>query len=532
MGFQDDYAPSGAAFVVTGVEPRGSIGLRAGDRIALRGLPFAARWRLRDVHKGYGGVAGEQWVYGVERGATRFLARITVRPVPPQWNDWASWVQVISAVWGLLFVALLAIRRPDSIEARLLALIVLFLLNVNDLTGTFLPWPALEYFIHSFGNLFLAVPIVCLTVYAARIGRPLSRARWLLSALSVVFAVVLALEVAVLYGLGYLFALPVFSVAQETWTGVAGLVLSLLCLALAAIAARGDDRQRALWVLAGVTPVWAYYIGIDVIWNYVTINWPIAYAALTLAVAWLPAALTYAVLSRRCIDVGYVLNRAVIYGALSIVVLGMFVIVEWALTAWVQNVSRSTSVVINIAVALVLGLSLRFMHQRIEYVVDRVFFRRRYENEAALRRFAHEAPFITNIEVLLSRTEAVIERHAEASWVRIIMADDVDENDPAVLTMRASHEGVDLHRCESCLDGELAYPLTARGRLLGVLVCGPKEHGESYDPDERNALDAVARSLGAALDALRKPAEDPEAVALLLEIRDLLASLKSERLGA
>ena len=38
--------------------------------------------------------------------------------------------------------------------------------------------------------------------------------------------------------------------------------------------------------------------------------------------------------------------------------------------------------------ALALGLSMRFLHHRVDSFVDSVFFRKRHDNERALRRFA------------------------------------------------------------------------------------------------------------------------------------------------
>lgn len=537
MGFTyDNLSGATGAFTVTSVDKNGPAArLRSGDRIYLRGLSFPARWRLRDVIKGYGGVAGESWRYRVGRNSSIFATDIAVRRVPPRWGTWIDWTFVFTNLWAVFFIFLLMTRRPDLVEARLLALIVLFMVNVNGMTGVFVPWPSAEFLLWFFGASTLwAVPYVCLALYAARIGKPLSRVRAALTAFTLFTAALITFPIFAFYVFGFIYAMPwAFSFPVIEFLLTIPLLASLACIIAAAMAANGDERQRALWVFAAVTPVWLFYAFAEALWR-AHVPAGVIFAFLTIVGAWLPLALAYAVVSRRCIDIGYVINRALIFGLLSAVVLGVFIVVEWALTEWVQNASRSTSAVINIAVALTLGLSIRFLHARIEQFVDSVFFRRRRENEAALRRFAHEAPFITRRDVLLTRAEDVIKRHADATTAVIFMQADVDENDPAILTMRASHESVELHRYDTHVHGELAFPITKRGRFIGILVCGPKRNGEAYTPEERGALDAVANGIAEALEALtaHPNEEQSDMRSLLLEIRDILKSLSDYRMNS
>jgi K+-sensing histidine kinase KdpD len=246
----------------------------------------------------------------------------------------------------------------------------------------------------------------------------------------------------------------------------------------------------------------------------------------------MPVGLTYAVLSRRIIDTGYVINRTAVFAGISIVVLGVFVLVEWALGAWVGNISRTTSIIVNVIVALALGLSIRPIHRRVEKVIDQLFFRRRHEDEAALRTFADEATFITDSNVLLDRTIEQVKKYGDLDRVAILVQNGagtyerargdgvqvVSENDPAILAMRASHKPADLQRYDTVVDGDRAFPMLSKGRMLGVLVCGSKSTKEPYAPDEADALAAVAHGVGFALDSLSTTPTDGRVVALLEQI--------------
>jgi hypothetical protein len=144
----------------------------------------------------------------------------------------------------------------------------------------------------------------------------------------------------------------------------------------------------------------------------------------------------------------------------------------------------------------------------VDRFIDNVFFRKRHQDEKALRRFAHEAAFTTDPMAILERTKRELLEHAESTSADVLLYDgagrygDVDENDLALVALRASGERVDLHGIETALHGDYAYPMLARGRFVGALVIGPKVSLEPYAPDESAAIAEVAHGVGIALDLL------------------------------
>jgi GAF domain-containing protein len=144
-----------------------------------------------------------------------------------------------------------------------------------------------------------------------------------------------------------------------------------------------------------------------------------------------------------------------------------------------------------------------------------------------LRRFAREVAFIDRTDVVLSRTVETVERAAKLRCTVFLtdqggdltLAADasthslqpIERNDGAVVRVLATREPVDLHDVQSALSGDYAFPMFARNRLLGVLVCGGKADGvAAYAPDELEAIGAVAHATGFALDLLRIEALERE----------------------
>jgi hypothetical protein len=251
----------------------------------------------------------------------------------------------------------------------------------------------------------------------------------------------------------------------------------------------------------------------------------------------MPVVLTYSLLSRKLVDIGFIVNRAAVFTVASVMLFGSFVLLESVFSDWLKDASRTTNVLVGAGLALLLGFSVRFVHARADRIVDNVFFRKRHEDELAIRMFAHEAPFITDGATLLARAVTVLDRHTDAASVKILLADaagrldTLDVDDPAVVRLRATHETVDLHDLDSGMQGDLAFPIVARGELRGAIVLGARRSGEAYAPDEADAVTSLAHSLGAALEVLS--ANDGESHdAILREVRDatraLLALMQDE----
>jgi hypothetical protein len=215
----------------------------------------------------------------------------------------------------------------------------------------------------------------------------------------------------------------------------------------------------------------------------------------------IPLGLGYTILRHRTIDIGFVVSRALVLATMSFLVLAAFGLIERALGKLFIDASHVASRSVEIALALGLGFSLRTLHARIERGIDFVFFRDRRRALGALRAFARDVGYIGDPATVVERTIATVESHAGAAQARILT--DVGGDDPLFVRLRASREPVRLRDVDSCIGGDLAFPLVVRGELTGALVLGEKRSGETYDPEERALLAEIADRTAIALDALQ-----------------------------
>jgi hypothetical protein len=472
-------------------------GIRTGDLLDWRRLSPPARFRLY-----YGARVGEPVALPIVRnGVKRTVTIVTHRSAG---LDWTGWLFYVAEIWIALCCALIAWRRSESAEARLMIFYLLGVFVVSQGFGDIAtPWPVVDHVGLLVKGLIFVPSFVFLALYASCFATPISGARRALVALAIALTAIAAAR-----GLVVRFELwngsmspftPSLLIRADPLARLfeGGGILAVMFSLLAALgASRAAERARLLWALAAVLP--------PLIWVFIVLAagelLPTAVFTIVSALWWFatPAILSYSLLNRRLFDIGFVFNRAAVFTGVSVVLLGAFVLVEWLLTDWLSTAGHATNVLVSGGVALSLGLSIRFVHGRVDRVVDRVFFRKRHEDEEAIRAFAGEAPYITDPDILLRRATETLNRHTNAKSVDIVLR--YDENDPAIVRLRANPHALDLRGLETLLHGDVAFPMTARGQLLGVVVLGARRSGEAYAPDETSAISQLAASLGAALD--------------------------------
>jgi len=492
-------------------------GLRSGDLLDLRLLAPSERYRWVSYFR----LAGQRTAVPVERNGKRQV--VSVEPESRALSSggvlsfgWDAWLAYFGFIWTLTFAGVIAWRRSDSKEARILALLLSTsvisscLSPINFVT----PWAALDAVAAFLSTALYGLTTALLATYAMTFAPPPTLLRRVLMWCSYAGAALIPI-----YGLTFVvgawttaldpmqawYAGPIAQIA----VAVLPFVFPVLCAVATIVQTRGTDRARLVWATfaLGIQYFAAALVGLATSFNLpVSSNVELLLFNITGFVT--PVVLTYVALIRRILDIGFAINRALVFSAVSLVFVGAFLLVEWALGAWLSSASHTTNLVVGAAIALVLGLSLRGIHNRVDQILDTFFFRKRHEDEYAIRAFGHEAAYITDAGLLLARTKAMLEEHADATGVAVLLDDGrghyggTSENDPAILSLKSWRKSVDLHTLDTTLKGEFAYPMVARGHLVGAIVLGPKRSGDPYAPDESDAISHLAHGVGGAFDVL------------------------------
>ena len=239
-------------------------------------------------------------------------------------------------------------------------------------------------------------------------------------------------------------------------------------------------------------------------------------------------AIAYTILRHRMVDLTIVISRAAIFSFVSIALVALFVAGEWAATQLVERgigpraVNGLAGQALTLAVALGVGLSARSIHANVEGYLNRLFFKKRALSLAALRRFALESEIITTTDSLLSLAYGCVDRNIESHYTAIYICAAgpyrrvfgpasapalLGIDDAEILRLRRWSEPFAVERGRGPFSEALLLPMTARGQLLGVLVCGPKRERTPYLQEEIDVLALLGQRVGTAYEFLQLDAQ-------------------------
>ncbi len=180
-------------------------------------------------------------------------------------------------------------------------------------------------------------------------------------------------------------------------------------------------------------------------------------APFALLIVAIPLGTAYAILRHRMLDIAFVVNRALVFGIISALVVAAFSLLEFLLGKYLTSLGHVQSALLEALLALGIGVSLARIHERVNHIVDTVFFRERHRAEAALHRLSREASYVDDPAVLAERIVVGVDRHAGASGTALYLQDGnnsfrqrlttlagapttLERNDAAIVRMRASGE--------------------------------------------------------------------------------------------
>lgn len=328
----------------------------------------------------------------------------------------------------------------------------------------------------------------------------------------------LALTISVVRTSGIVFYAWTGWIAYARWLNLPGATTVLLPLLLMLIAYRRNDAARRLrirWVL------WSTgLLGASVVASIFMPDFSIAgQIMIALLQGLCMFGYLYAVLRHRVVDISFVIDRALAYGLTTSLVVGFFAILENYVEQ--ATVGNDASFLLQAGATLVLALVLNRVHQRVERLVDAVFFRRQRRAAQELRAFAKQCAFIEQHERLLSLTAERIEQAVGGSGVAIYERRDgfytrliqrgsidypavVEVDDFAFVSLRAHLNAIDLDTVAGSALGSdgVILPMSLRGLMVGAIICGAR-NGEQFAPDEREELAKLAHEVGIALYVLR-----------------------------
>jgi len=203
----------------------------------------------------------------------------------------------------------------------------------------------------------------------------------------------------------------------------------------------------------------------------------------------IPVAVGIAILRYRLYDIDLVINRTLVYGALSACVVGIYVVVGYLGALF----STGGNVVISLAATGVVAVLFQPLRERLQRAVNRLMYGERDEPYAVLSRLGQRLEAALDPRAVLP---AVVETVAQALKV------------PHAAIALRREGGYETEAEYGMPSGEpLVLPLTYQNEAVGRLVLSPRTKGESFTKSDLRLLEDLARQVGVAAHAVRLTAD-------------------------
>jgi signal transduction histidine kinase len=276
-----------------------------------------------------------------------------------------------------------------------------------------------------------------------------------------------------------------------------------------------EERQQTKWVVLGLT-LWSLYVllstgpylYLESLPPQETRPW---WATATSLGWWmslniLPFSLTVAVLRYRLWDIDSLINRALVYGALTACVVGLYILAVGALGLLFHTQVNGVTALIATGLVAVLFQPLR---ERLQRGVNRVLYGQRDEPFAVLTQMGQRVESALTPEMVFPTLVETISQTLKIPYVAI-----------------ALHQegGREIAESYGKPSGDLVdFPLIYQGNDIGGLLVARRAPEEEFTQAELNLLSNIARQAGTAVHAVQLTAE------LQRSRQKLVTALEDER---
>jgi hypothetical protein len=485
---------------VTPDSPAAAAGMLPGDRVDIAALGIAKHLDLMAPR------AGDTLDLRIDRaGAVRAVTLTAVPEDRPMILRWLIAGEFVSTAAFVIVGALLVFLRPAPMTWWLW-LFCAGIVPVNELLDfySFLPvpvqtgtWLVARIFLGGF-SVFPLMPFV-LRFPNDRISGWRTGIRVPAIALT---AVLLAFYVTIAW-VGLTRGLDHYS-RLNGLPALGVYLFSAILLLLTYTRSRGAERQRLKWAVSGMLAGF-----IAQIFVYVPAGVWVAPIAGIVSIV-MPISVAYGALRHRLIDADFVINRAIVYGLLTAVLISIVSLVDFIVSQFIGEYHLAKTLEAGAAIAI--GFALDRFRAQLDRFTDRFFFQARHRAEAQLDRVARSLDFVHEERTI---REALIDEPVR--WLELASAalfefdaslkaftrthstgwgdDDLHTVDQDAMLVRflrderAPMAGHDVAWNVAGLPGGAAapalyVPVFRREQLYGIIIYGAHANTTTLDPGE------------------------------------------------
>ena len=257
-----------------------------------------------------------------------------------------------------------------------------------------------------------------------------------------------------------------------------------------------------------------------------------------LLIVGIPPAFGYAIVRYRLMDVGIVLRRSLLYGAITAAIAAMYLLIVYGVgTVIGAFAGPADNKVLTVVAFIVIALLFDPLKRRVQDWIDRVFYRERYSAQHALLEFSRELPRMIDLDQIMTLIVERITAIMHIEKIAVVICD--EKTGCGVIRNNVPEDACTMEKCDEGLAGlftrtraaqsfalradeldalpipgeekrklvaagiVLSVPMFVQDTLIGVLHVGPKMSDKLYTQEDVDLLMIVASQAAIAIENAR-----------------------------
>ena len=228
----------------------------------------------------------------------------------------------------------------------------------------------------------------------------------------------------------------------------------------------------------------------------------------------IPLSIGIAVLRYHLFDIDILINRTLVYGALTVSVVGIYVLVVSYLSVLFQTTQGAGQLAISVLATGLVALLFQPLRIRLQRGINRLMYGERDDPYAVLSRLGQRLEATLAPEAVLPPIVETVKESLKLSYTAITFKQD-DELVIAAASGTPNNEALRL-------------PLVYQGEVVGQLLLGARAPGEKFSSADQRLLEDLAREAGVAVHAVLLTANLQRMTTDLQRSRESLVTTREE----
>src|SRR5215210_3696025 len=273
-------------------------------------------------------------------------------------------------------------------------------------------------------------------------------------------------------------------------------VLGVVSLIVRFRRSRAEERQQIKWfAFAGAIMCAVIAVG-PFLWSLppsspgVTLIWPLLIFS---ALSTIPVATGIAIFKYGLYDIDLIISRTLVYGALSVIVVGLYILVVASLGALLQAQGSLFASLLAAGLVAVLFAPLR---DRLQRAVNRLMYGHRDDPYKVLSGLGERLETTLAPNAVLPTIVESVAQALKLPYAAIIL-----KRNPEGEPVKVAEYG------KKSVGEPLLVPLSYQKETVGELIVSPRSPGESFSKADLKLLGDLAHQVGVAAHAVRLSAD-------------------------